>query len=169
MSTLGPTVAQISKMPVDQAQAALSDRTVMSFDAGATYCVTYFKYPTCTTEPGHGTQIEYFAATGENFLWYPGNTRPVFGVWKLQRDGKDTRYLICFRYQSNSYNPLTRQRGGSWDCRPFGPYVAGLTEVRNGDIFRLSGGELPFPLERSATTFDELLAKINTKAPPKSH
>lgn len=152
-------------MPVEQARLALADRTVMDFDPDFTSCITVFKYPTCTTQPGHGTQIEYFAPDGYNFLWYPGNARPVYGVWKLVRDKEGTRYRICFRYQSDSYNSLTQTEGGSWECRAFGPHAAGITEHRKGDVFDLASGSLPHPLSRKPTTFDELLANIAARSP----
>ena len=37
---------------------------------------------TLTFDPGHGAQVEYVAANGTNFLWYPGNRVVLPGHWK---------------------------------------------------------------------------------------
>ena len=44
----------------------MADRTIMTYSSG------------------HGTQVEYSAANGRTFLWYPGNTRTVLGEWKVE-------------------------------------------------------------------------------------
>jgi hypothetical protein len=143
----GTVAAGLDALPLDVARVMLAGRTIM------------------TRDPGHGTQVEYFSPDGFNYLWYPGNTGPVYGVWKLQRDSADRFHELCFRYQSNSYNPLTRQRGGDWECQPYRPYVSNFVETRVGDIFGLESGELPHRLARRATSFDELLAQ---RRPPPS-
>jgi len=61
----------------------------------------------------HGVQVEYYSANGRNYLWYPGNRRAVPGRWKLSN-----KKTICFQYGGNTYNPVTRKRGGRWECKP---------------------------------------------------
>lgn len=150
----GPSVSEINKLPVDKASAVVGNRTVMTYDPGVSYCLPG-KYPSCHSAPGHGTQIEYFAANGMAFLWYPGNRRPVPARWKLEKQAGG--YDICFKYPSRSYNPITRQHGGHWQCRSFGGFAARIKEIRENDVFKLSTGRLPHVLNKSETTFDTLL------------
>ncbi|HQZ13360.1 MAG TPA: hypothetical protein PK286_10805 [Devosia sp.] len=103
-----------------------------------------------TYDPGHGTQIEYFDAKGNNFLWYPGNRAVVAGRWKVE--GKN----ICFNYGGNTYNPVTKQRGGNWECMPLALSDNGVVERAKGDIFKLSSGRVPFALKPERTTFAAL-------------
>ena len=82
----------------------------------------------------HGTQIEYLAPDGRTYLVYPGNTRMVLGEWKSRispRRGKPAE--MCFRYGQNSYNPVTKQRGGSWSCTPGRVYTYLAQEIIPGD------------------------------------
>lgn len=84
----------------------------------------------------HGTQIEYHSSDGQTWLVYPGNSRAVRGHWQVQTAGEQTQ--MCYRYGRNTYNPVTRRGGGSWECSP-----AILTllsdEVVDGDVLRLRG------------------------------
>ena len=36
-----------------------------------------------TSDPGHGTQVEYLQSGGGAFLWYPGNKIVLPGHWKM--------------------------------------------------------------------------------------
>ena len=92
----------------------------------------------------HGTQIEYHAANGRTWLVYPGNTRSVLGEWKIKPN--QNRPQMCYRYGRNSYNPITRQWGGAWECRSV---VSRLDsdEIVDGDVLKLVGrGAYPQPL-----------------------
>lgn len=103
--------------------------------------------------PGHGMQIEYLAADGASWLWYPGNTRVLAGQWKAE--GAD----ICFRYGKNSYNPVTRQRGGDWECAPLKVYNSTLVTSTKGDIFGLAGRKkVPFDLPAKLLPINQLKA-----------
>ena len=95
----------------------------------------------------HGTQIEYLAANGETFLWYPGNAAAVEGRWKLQM----TRYGLemCFLYGKNSRNPLAGQQGGQWECDMAAYYLLNRDEIVDGDPLRLARG-LPFVMPSGA-------------------
>lgn len=85
----------------------------------------------------HGLQIEYFSPQGKAYLWYPGNTRVVVGDWK------DEGRKICFRYQSNSSNPVTGQTGGEWECQGKISAQSDLVSSVDGDAFGLTSGRLP--------------------------
>ncbi len=164
-TSYGVSLGEIVKMPPEQATAAVSNWTIMTYDPGTFYCLPVGKYSSCTSTPGHGTQIEYFAPEGKAYLWYPKNPRAVRSFWRLARNG-DT-YSICFKYPSRSYNPVTREHGGRWECRLLAMLVSRITESRRGDIFRLVSGRLPFPLAAGETTFDTLLRQWG-KAPAPS-
>jgi len=121
--------------------ASVSNRTTMTFD------------------PGHGTQIEYVAADGTNYLWYPGNRVVLPGHWKLE--GK----LICFQYGANTYNPVTRTQGGNFDCERLSDYTGFIVETAKGDPFGLAHRTgVPFQLTRSRTTIAALLKRAGIMA-----
>lgn len=104
---------------------------------------------------GHGTQVEFHASNGKTYLWYPGNSRPVMGQWKVETDSSGAP-VLCYLYSSNSYNPVTRALGGNWECsRQNWVY---LGDSYKGDVFGLSSGRLPFPIpDRKFYTVDDLL------------
>ena len=115
--------------------APLGDRTQQSFS------------------PGHGMQIEYLAADGATWLWYPGNTKVLPGEWKAE--GSD----LCFRYGKNSYNPVTRHKGGGWECTPLTVYNQTLVSSTKGDIFGLAGRKkVPFDLPKKLLPIHQLQA-----------
>jgi len=160
VDTLGPTIAEINEMPVSEARSLISDNTVMTFQGPQSVCdggymLGSIYVPNCYTQPGHGTQVEYFAPNGRAFLWYPGNTRSVPSYWKIEKGTRS--HLICFQYPANSYNRLTKQSGGNWECAKLGFWAKDITEIRGKDIFSLSSGRVPHSLSTYQTTFDALL------------
>ena len=103
--------------------------------------------------PGHGQQIEYLAADGTTWLWYPGNTKIVPGDWKVEQGD------ICFRYGRNTYNPVTRRRGGDWDCAPLKLYQQSIVKSVKGDLFGLMGRKkVPFDLPAKLLPLNQLQA-----------
>lgn len=132
----------------DEAYAMLCGRTVFYFDES------------------HGNQIEYFAPDGRAQLWYPGNRAVVSGSWKITHNSDDPNLAgICFRYGANSYNPVTKEYGGKWNCSSFERHTEILpTRSIVGDIFGLSDNTIPMVLPakprvniepfRSSATFD---------------
>jgi len=99
------------------------------------------------SEKSHGTQIEYFAPDGRVYLWYPGNTRVVRGSWKVQKEPKKVAE-ICFMYPESSYNPVTKQRGGKWECNFHVVLSSDIKAVATGDPFDIETGRVPFPLPK---------------------
>src|SRR5688500_2869286 len=115
----------------------LAGQTIMSFDSG------------------HGTQVEYFDKSGRTFLWYPGNRVVLPGAWKIQ--GED----ICFAYGPNTYNPVTGQVGGNWECQDLTVNQRYAVERQAGDVFGLSTSEKPpFVLKPARTSIAKLLKRI---------
>lgn len=128
-------------------------------------------------EAQHGTQIEYYAENGRLYLWYPGNRRIVQGAWKVEKTkscgpGADGFYAcktlntpsVCYKYPSNSYNPVTQRAGGHFECETFKSHRATLQERVDGDIFGLSKSKrVPFRLGRAVTSFNDITAKIQRK------
>lgn len=160
IDTLGPTVEEISKLPVSDAAQFIADKSIMTYQGEQRVCSSYYVIgttyvPNCYSQPGHGTQIEYFGSDGRAFLWYPGNSRIVPALWEL-RPGT-LSHSICFKYSKRSYNPLTKQDGSRWNCISLGHWAKDIVEKRSGDIFKLSTGRVPHPLPRYQTTFDTLL------------
>ncbi|MFS4436690.1 hypothetical protein ACMA5I_00615 [Paracoccaceae bacterium GXU_MW_L88] len=97
-----------------------------------------------THNRSHGTQIEYFADDGIAYLWYPGNRRAVPSLWKTESYGRGEYVRICFMYSPQSYNPVTREYGGYWDCRSADLFLYLSDEVVKGDPFDLESGGVPF-------------------------
>jgi len=106
---------------------------------------------------GHGTQIEYFAPDGKAYLWYPGNTRAVPSNWKVVSPTGTP--LVCFQYPSQSYNPVTKNFGGEWECQPNTSFAKKLSDIVEGDPFNLQSGGLPAQMQRRAVlTMEQVLA-----------
>ncbi|MGC4024338.1 MAG: hypothetical protein QM744_03815 [Mesorhizobium sp.] len=84
----------------------------------------------------HGTQIEYLSPDGSTYLWYPGNAAVLPGRWKLQKQYYGSE--ICFLYGSYTYNPVTRQTGGNWECDIAAYYLLDRDEIVDGDPLKLS-------------------------------
>ena len=108
------------------------------------------------------TQVEFHSADGRTFLWFPGNRRIVRGRWKVEKQTtasfgsskKQAIAFLCYKYGPNTYNPVTKQKGGKWKCIAPNLVFKTKSEKRTGDIFRLSGREsVPFVLQRKKYTF----------------
>ncbi|WP_102958436.1 hypothetical protein [Mangrovicella endophytica] len=119
-------------------------------------------------EKGHGTQVEFLAANGRTYLWYPGNTRAVAGTWEVvakpipsRPDLGNRSVEICVRYGPNTYNPVTGSRDGSPECTPIKFYTMVVDEYAPGDPFHLASGKVPFVLDRHSTTLDDLYAEAS--------
>ena len=104
----------------------------------------------------HGTQVEYNAANGKTYLWYPVNTEIVRGQWKLTRNGKSVD--ICFKYPASA---TTGRTAGNWDCRGVQPYLDGARQRSPGDALELSKAKaVPFVLTREKTSIPALLQMV---------
>lgn len=120
-------------------------------------------YTNMSVDPAHGTQIEYVAAGGKSYLWYPGNTVILEGRWKREGDS------ICFAYGENTYNPATGTQGGGWECMRFDIYWWVVEERVPADVFSLATRrEAPFKLEPKRTTLERLIARVSpdVEVPP---
>ena len=111
--------------------------------------------------PGHGTQVEYLARGGTSYLWYPGNRVILRGDWKTEGN------RICFRYGPNTYNPVTGQRGATWECQSLSDHRRFMTESRSGDVLGLAGRtKPPFTLDSRQVTLDALITAVQTGRQP---
>ena len=131
-----------------------------------------------TYGPGHGTQIEYVAADGQNYLWYPGNRVILTGRWQAcearfeasPESGEQvviTYGMICYKYGRRTYNPVTKTRGGNWKCTPAGVSEKRIVELRSGDIFGLAGRKAPpFVLPKARTSLKLLEALMKGREQP---
>ena len=102
---------------------------------------TYLSFSTA-----HGFQVNYLAPGGKAWLWYPGNQRGVAEEYKLEI--VSGQQAICWRHPSNSYNPVTQTRGGTFACQNLAFSQRTIVAELLGDPFSLQTGKLPFPLER---------------------
>ena len=116
------------------------------------------------TDASHGTQVEYFAENGTAMLWYPGNRVGVPSLWKVTDHGRDTgNYSICFLYPSKSYNPVTKQHGGEWECRHVFAFSIAIAAIHPGDPYGLSGGRIPLRLPKNVSLSPEEVAQMAGK------
>ncbi|MDP3316529.1 MAG: hypothetical protein Q8M47_10760 [Devosia sp.] len=118
--------------------------------------VTFVHY-----DRGHGTQVEYMAKNGKTYLLYPGNKVVVRGTWKLERTDKPKVFNLCFKYPDNSYNPITKQLGGGWECQPAGFSLTDVVDSVDGDVLGLAKSEkVPFVLSKRKARLADLLRKV---------
>lgn len=118
--------------------------------------VTFVHY-----DRGHGTQVEYMARNGKTYLLYPGNKVVVRGNWKLDRTDEPKVFNLCFKYPGNSYNPVTGQAGGGWECRPAGFSLVDVVDSAEGDVLGLAKSEqVPFVLSKRKARLGDLLRKV---------
>jgi len=107
----------------------------------------YAGYTLVYYDSSHGTQVEYYLETGVSFLWYPGNRVILRGDWKVER-GSNRQNNLCHRYPTNSYNPVTKVRGGNWECSNLALQQNDIQNRIVGDPFDLRSGKVPFVFER---------------------
>ena len=118
-----------------------------------------------TSDPGHGTQVEYLQAGGGAFLWYPGNKVVLPGHWKMVAGTSAQPAQICFRYGPNTYNPVTHVYGDVWECERVAVYAAVLAEQAKGDVFGLAHrSTVPFVLQRGQSTLEQLAQQAGVQA-----
>jgi len=164
----GKNAEELDKMPLEEARAFVADKTFRSWSnphAVPIYTVSGYAG---TIPAGHGNQVEYFGPNGRAYLWYPGNKGVVPSLWKMIKSGglygEITR--ICFLYPRRSYNPVTNESGGDWDCRRLAAQISQFNENASGDIFDLASMDIPFVLEKDNLDFDELLQKAGRSPLP---
>lgn len=99
---------------------------------------------------------------GEAFLWYPGNQVIVKSRWRLAgiRTAAGIVDAICSLSGSETYNPVSHQFGGRWECTSVIAHQSRIVEKSPGDPFGLGRArQVPFVLGKDRTTFAELLAR----------
>ena len=114
------------------------------------------------TFSAHGTQVEFLSRDGRTALWYPGNSVVLHGRWRLVGSDLTTGFQdnICFMYGANTYNPLTLQYGGQWECEGISTYAGEIVDRVTGDPFGLDKrAAVPFVLPGERTTFAALLKR----------
>ena len=107
----------------------------------------------------HGFQVNYLAAQGKAWLWYPGNLRGVPEEYK--RDEVSGQDVICWRHPPNSYNPVTHTKGGSFACQNLMLSQRTIVAALTGDPFSLQTGRVPYPLKRCTAPAQFLFDRIN--------
>ena len=111
----------------------------------------------------HGFQVTYIASRNLSWLWYPGNATALQGQYKL--DVIRGLNAICWRYASNTRNPVLNTSGGSFACQELDLSRKSIVARLRGDPFRLASGRVLYRLERcSAPTkfqFDRTQFRCN--------
>jgi hypothetical protein len=142
--TAGPAAAASGYViGYDETKSLFVNQTMLSYDRA------------------HGTQVEYLAKNSRTYLLYPGNQTIVQGSWKLIRTDNPNVFDMCFKYPANTFNPVTGQSGGNWDCKAAGFYMTGVAEHKDGDVLGLSrSAEVPFVLARKKASLASLIRKL---------
>lgn len=121
-----------------------------------------------TFDPYHLNQYEYLAPDGTTALLYPGNIAPVRGYWQVRGKGEfDAK--MCFLYGPNTYNPVTHERGGRWECDDLTDYLYRAEEIYDGDVFgtrSITYFPAPFPRWGAFHPISAAVAATG-KTPPK--
>jgi hypothetical protein len=111
---------------------------------------------------GHGTQASYHRDDGTVFLWYPGNRSVVVGEWKTEVD-RNGQVVNCYKYGPSSYNPVTRERGGTWSC--WRPLLNGRIMVVDGNPYGIRHGPVPAVIPDRNNYFAEHLMRFVGRNP----
>lgn len=93
----------------------------------------------------HGFQVNYLA-DGKAWLWYPGNSEGVPEEWK--RGTVNGTAAVCWRHPSNTYNPVTKTKGGPWGCQALNLSQKQIVADLKGDPYNLRSGQVPYRLKR---------------------
>lgn len=105
---------------------------------------------------GHGFQVTYLAKNNQSFLWYPGNRDSVSAEYRQVFGAK--KPLICWRYPTASFNPVTQSFGGQFKCTSLEMSQKTIVAALDGDPFGLQHGKVPHVLDRCTApaqfTFD---------------
>lgn len=94
----------------------------------------------------HGFQVTHLAAGATTYLWYPGNLSGLTGDYK--RDTVGGRDAMCWRYGPQTYNPVTKTRGGQFACQPMEFTRKTIVAQLSGDPFNLASGRVPYRMAR---------------------
>jgi hypothetical protein len=121
-----------------------------------------FKYRGKTVlfyDPSHGNQLEYYDPNGRCYLWYPGNRGVVAGEWRVEGE------YLCFRYGTNTYNPVTREHGGDWERTLLRRWGTDIVDAAPGDVCGLATERIPYCLSRHPAFQSVYDAKHGVPAP----
>jgi hypothetical protein len=93
-------------------------------------------------QQGHGVYVEYTAADGRLFMWYPRNGGVVRGTWGLRAMSGPK---LCYQYR-NSVHGVTGEYEPN-ECIPPEQKLVGASvlDSRSGDPFGLAQGTIPYP------------------------
>lgn len=94
----------------------------------------------------HGFQVTYLGENGVSWLWYPGNDAAVPARFAQKTVGGIG--AMCWRYPSNSFNPVTRTTGGVERCSATSILRKRTVSELKGDPFGLSHGKVPYRLSK---------------------
>jgi hypothetical protein len=128
----------------------------MSLDQFVDFVKARIVDQTVTSRPASfGYQIEYYSADGHAYLWYPGNLTTNIGTYVVRKSLEPIFMVsmgapgavVCFDYGPTSYNPSTGQQGGE-ECTPAYGFLAKIRGKRQGDVFGLTSGNLPFVMDK---------------------
>lgn len=94
-------------------------------------------------QDGHGIYLEYTAADGQLFMWYPYNGGVVKGTWDVVDMSDGPR--ACYQYRG-AYHGVTGEYEPN-ECIDAGQTLSSMNvlDYRDGDPFNLSSGHIPYP------------------------
>lgn len=167
---------RIVNLDLDRSPTTALERARNNEDVSATQAKAFLAGKTrLVFDTGHGSQVSYGATDGRTYLWYPGNAVILSGRWEVRETTTEYVHLgrtahvgrsaeVCFQYGANTYNPVTRERGGQMSCRPFTIFKRGTVEAKAGDVFGLAmRSEAPFVLGRERSSIEALRRRVNVR------
>ena len=97
---------------------------------------------TIVKQTGHGIYVEYTAPDGRLYMWYPGNFVTVGGTWGIVDSYSPPR--ACFKYYG-AYHGVTGEFEPN-ECVAAAQTLSNafVVDKRNGDVFGLSSGGVPY-------------------------
>lgn len=123
-SSLSRDLAELPSRPIAFVDYPQPDTTYLSFSQS------------------HGFQVNFIAANGRSWLWYPGNSSALAETWRIL----SAEQTICWGHPANSYNPVTGQVGTGESCERLAN-ARRLTIARlKGDPYGLANGRVPYRL-----------------------
>ena len=103
-----------------------------------------------------GVGVEYMGGDGRAHFWYRDESRVLLGRWRREGD------RVCFSYPDYVFDYAPDIGPGEWFCATLDAYYERLISKRDGDVFSLRSGEIPFMLRTGEYfgTFDALFRAI---------
>ncbi|MEX0371041.1 MAG: hypothetical protein AB3N09_10440 [Tateyamaria sp.] len=97
-----------------------------------------------------GVQLEYYAASGDAYLWLQEEAETIAGHWRIVEEPQRAEPRVCFNYSTSSFFADRRISGDDWDCHKQSDLQEHVIAIVEGDPFELSSGSPPIVIPKDA-------------------